>query len=182
MSNIQPSRLSDPAYNPGPRHEILQASDAEDFDISAIDRGLRRIGRANGRELLTFAIRHTARRQLPYGKWTCKDGREVIFNREYQPIYQRINGEVSYADRDEYVKDIETCEMFWHDGNSPIDFMVKHLGEMSLDAQESRACRKSLLKVLTIAHEFTPIEHSSVSGGWSLDNVLPSRRWAKSGS
>jgi len=26
---------------------------------------------------------------IPYGKWTCADGREVLFNRHYSPIYQR---------------------------------------------------------------------------------------------
>jgi hypothetical protein len=26
----------------------------------------------------------------PYGKWTCADGREVLFNRLYWPILQRI--------------------------------------------------------------------------------------------
>jgi len=26
---------------------------------------------------------------LPYGKWICEDGREVLFNRDYTPIWQR---------------------------------------------------------------------------------------------
>jgi hypothetical protein len=30
------------------------------------------------------------RRHLPYGMWTCADGREVLFAREYQPICERL--------------------------------------------------------------------------------------------
>lgn len=40
---------------------------------------------------------------LPYGVWTDKDGREVLFNRFYRPIWQRRNGIVSAADSAERV-------------------------------------------------------------------------------
>jgi len=33
------------------------------------------------------------RLRVPYGRWVCADGREVIFNREYWPILQRYPGE-----------------------------------------------------------------------------------------
>ena len=40
-----------------------------------------------------------------YGKWTCDDGREVLFNRFYEPIWQRLpDGVVLPADRKEWVK------------------------------------------------------------------------------
>ena len=29
------------------------------------------------------------RLSLPYGLWTCDDGKEILFNREYQPIWER---------------------------------------------------------------------------------------------
>jgi hypothetical protein len=29
---------------------------------------------------------------LPHGKWTCDDGRQVLFNRFYEPIWQRHPG------------------------------------------------------------------------------------------
>jgi hypothetical protein len=32
-------------------------------------------------------------RWLPYGMWTCVDGREVLFNRSYRPIWQRRPGQ-----------------------------------------------------------------------------------------
>ena len=43
-------------------------------------------------------------RFLPYGLWTCPDGRQVLFNRTYKPIYQRTaDGSVSPADLAERV-------------------------------------------------------------------------------
>ncbi len=56
---------------------------------------------------------------LPYGKWTCADGREVLFNRGYKPIWQRLGGCVSAADRNEWVK-WEKQEWFYTDFNSPV--------------------------------------------------------------
>lgn len=32
---------------------------------------------------------------LPYGLWTCDNGREVLFNRHYEPIWQRKDGVVT---------------------------------------------------------------------------------------
>jgi hypothetical protein len=41
---------------------------------------------------------------LPYGKWTCEGGRQVLFNRRYVPIWQKdlING-LSQADPSEWI-------------------------------------------------------------------------------
>ena len=54
------------------------------------------------------------RKHLPYGLWTCADGREVLFNREYQPIYQRKNGVLSPADPNEWV-DYTSQRFFYSD-------------------------------------------------------------------
>jgi len=44
------------------------------------------------------------KRTLPYGKWICADGREVLFNREYTPILQRRpNGPTEVASPTEWV-------------------------------------------------------------------------------
>jgi hypothetical protein len=52
----------------------------------------------------------------PYGKWTCEDGRQVLFNRGYEPIYQRSpDGSVSEADRGEWVESIVDSDFFWGD-------------------------------------------------------------------
>lgn len=41
---------------------------------------------------------------LPYGMWTCRDGREVLFSRGYRPMWQRMPGEcATQADPNERV-------------------------------------------------------------------------------
>jgi hypothetical protein len=59
------------------------------------------------------------RAKLPYGKWTCADGKEVLFNRDYEPIWERLPGEMaSAADRKaqyEHVKE----KWFFGDRNPP---------------------------------------------------------------
>jgi hypothetical protein len=56
------------------------------------------------------------RRTLPYGMWTGKSGRKVLFNRGYRPIWQRSGDMTQPADRDEWVSDIAKQEWFFHDG------------------------------------------------------------------
>jgi hypothetical protein len=57
----------------------------------------------------------------PYGQWTCADGRRVLFNRDYVPIYQRKRGVTSVADHTEYVPWVNQ-RWFFNDGNSPAGF------------------------------------------------------------
>jgi RecA-family ATPase len=61
------------------------------------------------------------RKRCPYGKWTCADGREVIFNRAYWPILERRPGEQAKPARSgEWVESIVADESFWDDfGGSP---------------------------------------------------------------
>jgi hypothetical protein len=48
------------------------------------------------------------RLRLPYGKWTCPDGREVLFNRDYKPILERMPGQPAKpADPTEWVDNIQ---------------------------------------------------------------------------
>lgn len=59
------------------------------------------------------------RESLPYGKWTCEDGREVLFNRRYKPIWQRRDGEAATpGDPNERVKFTKE-EWFYSDENAP---------------------------------------------------------------
>jgi hypothetical protein len=37
------------------------------------------------------------RQILPYGLWTLADGRQVLFNRGYKPIWERMPGEKATA-------------------------------------------------------------------------------------
>ena len=42
-----------------------------------------------GRKTYTSAKEHQRWNDLPYGRWTCADGRVVLFNRYYEPIWHR---------------------------------------------------------------------------------------------
>jgi hypothetical protein len=56
---------------------------------------------------------------VPYGRWVCGDGREVLFNRCYQPIWQRRPGAPAEpANPDEWVPWI-TQAWFWDDYDHP---------------------------------------------------------------
>ena len=51
-----------------------------------------------------------------YGRWRCSDGREVLFNRSYRPLWERRPGQpVKMANPKEWV-DFETETFFWTDG------------------------------------------------------------------
>jgi hypothetical protein len=155
--------------------QLIRASDLKDprvtradeflnsFDVSGILSVLSSNGKADGRELAAFTIKHTARRILPYGMWTCKDGSEVIFNRNYQPIIHRVNGEDSYIDSNKWIHDIVETKMFYNDANAPMMYLTKHLGQQSLSAASSKKCKKSLLICLQILRDYTPKESGSVS-------------------
>jgi hypothetical protein len=59
------------------------------------------------------------RLRVPYGKWTCADGREVIFNREYWPILECRPGEkVKPANPNEWIHWV-TQDWFFEDINAP---------------------------------------------------------------
>ena len=68
--------------------------------------------------------REQVRATMPYGKWTTEDGREVLFNRDYMPIWQRLpDGTVSVADKDEWVPWVRQ-DQFYHDGNGPWHYIT----------------------------------------------------------
>jgi hypothetical protein len=55
---------------------------------------------------------------LPYGQWTCPDGRVVLFNRGYRPIWERLaDGTVRPADGTECVR-FSQQEWFYTDRHS----------------------------------------------------------------
>jgi hypothetical protein len=62
------------------------------------------------------------RLRCPYGVWTCADGREVIFNRDYWPILERRPGEnAKPANPNEWIGGIRERDYFFDDGNCPWD-------------------------------------------------------------
>jgi hypothetical protein len=55
------------------------------------------------------------RADLPYGCWTCADGRQVLFNRDYLPIVERAApGQASSA-----ADVFEWVPWFYNDSNPP---------------------------------------------------------------
>lgn len=74
------------------------------------------------------------RHRMPYGKWTCADGREVLFNRDYKPIWQKMPGQpAEAADAEERVP-FKKQEWFYQDGTQPWR-----------SADTERACNQVLL-------------------------------------
>jgi hypothetical protein len=66
------------------------------------------------------------RPDLPYGKWTCADGREVLFNRMYKPIWQRFNGVTTPANPAEWVKFTQQ-DWFYNDSTARQRGMIPKL-------------------------------------------------------
>jgi hypothetical protein len=57
---------------------------------------------------------------LPYGKWTCANGTEVLFNRDYCPIWYKMpSGKVASLDPDTWVSYVGTSSHYYNDGQVP---------------------------------------------------------------
>lgn len=80
-----------------------------------------------GREEVTVPKDQTAlkdyvpmRLYLPYGKWSCSDGTEVLFNRDYCPIWQKgTDGKVSSIEPDIYIENKGNGEFYFNDRTAP---------------------------------------------------------------
>lgn len=120
------------------------------------------------KEIICFSVIHLARRGLPYGIWTCKDGREVVFNREYQPFLQRKDNVNSYADRDEWVKDIISVQYLFNDLTTPTYYLTRYLQKTLLSPKQIKDCKKSFFICLKVLKHFTPKESGSVNREFSL--------------
>jgi hypothetical protein len=63
---------------------------------------------------------HQFRFWCPYGIWTCADGREVLFNRNYIAIWERSPGAAArIANHSEWVPWV-TQDWFFNDWTSPV--------------------------------------------------------------
>ena len=70
-------------------------------------------------------------RDLPYGAWTCGDGRVVFFNRWYEPLVERLGGgEVREADPDEWVAWVGQ-EWFYDDGHTEAEKVARARGALA---------------------------------------------------
>lgn len=147
-------------------HESRLNRNTDSLSGSLMCRGLE-----SENSLVHFGIGYSARRTLPYGIWTCVDGRQVVFNREYQPILQRVNGVNSYADPGEWVKDICITEYLFNDACSPIDYLKNKHASFKLSAKDKKECKAALLVCFSVLKEFTPEERPSVNRSYSVKQL-----------
>lgn len=103
-----------------------------------------------------LAVTYSARRMIPYGRWHCEDGRIVTFNREYQPMYQRLNGVDTFLPHSDYIHGIVKVEYFYGDHNTPVHYLLRKFKDNKLSAQESRASKRSLLICLKVIKDYEP--------------------------
>ena len=56
---------------------------------------------------------------LGYGKWTTRNGREVVYNRRYRPLWERVSSGAPWqrANPREWVREIDGHEWFYNDGH-----------------------------------------------------------------
>jgi hypothetical protein len=81
--------------------------------------------------------------RTPYGLWTCADGREVIFNRDYLPIRERSDGEVKSANHKEWVE--WTGQRYFHDGDDrPRSALLKRLEKVLAEFNAGKDVRQYL--------------------------------------
>lgn len=65
---------------------------------------------------------------LPYGEWTTEDGRTILFNRDYHPIWQRHGDSLPVpADRAEWVPGIIETRHFYDDADAEVAMRRKAL-------------------------------------------------------
>jgi hypothetical protein len=92
----------------------------------------------------------TARAMRPYGIWTCADGRQILFNRDYVPILQRYPGQpCEPANPDEWVEFVEQ-RWFYKDGTPRelikilVDIVLADWGLAPMPPPQPRAleCRR----------------------------------------
>jgi hypothetical protein len=64
------------------------------------------------------------RNKLAYGKWTSADGRQVLFNRDYKPIWHRLpDGRVEPTDPEEWVPHVK--EEWFHDDSASMGQRIR---------------------------------------------------------
>lgn len=148
--------------------EFQAAFDNDDYDDYALTNRMK-----YEPDYMAFvAVKYTARRMLPYGRWTCDDGRVVIFNREYQPIFQRVDGVNRFILHSEFIKDIAQVEYFYGDHNSPVDYMTRKFKPWNLAADHAKLCKRSLKICLNLVRQFEPKPEDHRNGGsWAALRV-----------
>ena len=64
--------------------------------------------------------------ELPYCMWTCGNGRQVLFNRSYRPIWERAAlGTAEPANRTEWMQNIVREEHYYTDWITDVKRLTK---------------------------------------------------------
>ena len=113
------------------------------------------------------AVKHSARISIPYGRWTCEDGTEIIFNREYQPMFKRADLTNSFMLPDTWIKDIVKTEYLYSDHNSPVSYLLRKFKGMSLSKMHSTECRNSLAICLKVLEDYYPKNNGNICQTWA---------------
>jgi hypothetical protein len=73
---------------------------------------------------------------VAYGAWRCKNGREVLFNRFYEPILERQSPQQSAVDAcaTEWVKDIVSQAWFYTENRKSTEKSLIRIGEAAIEA------------------------------------------------
>jgi len=91
---------------------------------------------------------------LPYGKWLCEDGREVLFNRDYTPIWDRsLDNVVGNISPDTYVHHKDTV-FYFDDATAPYYYENAHTLEKCLNVLKEwgvEDLQSEVLKLLPLA-------------------------------
>jgi hypothetical protein len=89
----------------------------------------------NGDRLMTTPSIFRRWNDLPYGIWTCADGREVLFNRFYEPLWERSPAFAARAANPaERVPAVRQDWFYTHSGNGRGEGDYRRAGEAVLTA------------------------------------------------
>lgn len=89
------------------------------------------------------------RLRLPYGKWFCADGSEVLFNRDYCPIWKKLDsGEIIDIDPSTQI-DYEDSEHYYYDRTAPYSGDLSTL-ELCLSVLKDWGVEKQIPQVLNL--------------------------------
>ncbi|WP_066754019.1 DUF5623 domain-containing protein [Sphingobacterium populi] len=87
-----------------------------DSGISTVEREEITVARKQSKAKKFCPMRLT----LPYGKWHCEQGIEILFNRDYIPIWMKdVNGKVQQVDPNIKVIHIDEQEFYFSDKSAP---------------------------------------------------------------
>jgi hypothetical protein len=68
---------------------------------------------------LTKKPKNGLRTTLPYGAYLCADGRIVLFDRDYRPMFERVGSETTEAHPGEWVRTVVENMWFYDDYATP---------------------------------------------------------------